>query len=279
MLCCLPGKDPESLQKALNELGKGSCLFLPEGGLDAALGLSGATRQEILFAVEGEEGTALYSLWEFQPWGSLPLPRPFYLFCEGAVTEANYFRGFQRALDQEPVYRGMLTIVPCASNTTQIVREAERYAEKHLLAEGEIWCVFDKDDFPVERFNQAVQLTEDLTAASAGVSFHAAWSNECFEIWFVLHFADYRSNNHREQYLHFLKKKLGRYRKNQEDLFDRLLEKGDPRLAIRYARRILEESAGRPPGEIAPGTTVFRLVEELAAYLPEDLRNRFLTRD
>ena len=99
MLCCLPGKDPESLQKALNELGKGSCLFLPEGGLDAALGLSGATRQEILFAVEGEEGTALYSLWEFQPWGSLPLPRPFYLFCEGAVTEANYFRGFQRAAD------------------------------------------------------------------------------------------------------------------------------------------------------------------------------------
>lgn len=260
-------------------LGREDALLLPEGGLDAALALSRTTDREILFPVPAEEGTALYSLWEFRPWGRKPLPKPFYLFCEGAVTEANYFRGFQRYLEQEPVYRGMLTIVPCASNTTQIVREAEKYAEKHLLSEGEVWCVFDKDDFPAARFNEAVARTETLTAESSGVSWHAAWSNECFEIWFVLHFADYRANNDREQYLHFLKKQLGGYRKNQEDLFDRLLEEGSPRLAIRYARRMLEEAGSRPPSEIAPGTTVFRLVEELAAYLPEEVGKRFLTTD
>lgn len=39
--------------------------------------------------------------------------------------------------------------------------------------------------------------------------------------------------------------------------------------------RILGDEAGKTPTEIAPGTKVYELVEELAKYLPEEIQKRF----
>ena len=55
------------------------------------------------------------------------------------------------------------------------------------------------------------------------------------------------------------------------DIFYILREKGNPGLAIRYAKRIIEENKGKTPTDIAPGTKVYELVEELSRYLPEKL--------
>ena len=60
-----------------------------------------------------------------------------------------------------------------------------------------------------------------------------------------------------------------------KDIFDILMNKGNPKLAIRYAKRIIKDGQGRTPTEIAPGTKVYELVEELAKYLPEKERNCF----
>lgn len=49
-----------------------------------------------------------------------------------------------------------------------------------------------------------------------------------------------------------------------KDIFNILMEKGDPKLAIRYAKRIIEGNKGKTPSDIAPGTKVYGLVEELA---------------
>ena len=46
-------------------------------------------------------------------------------------------------------------------------------------------------------------------------------------------------------------------------------------MAIRYAKRIIEEEEGKTPTEIAPGTKVYELVAELAKYLPEEEKERF----
>lgn len=59
-------------------------------------------------------------------------------------------------------------------------------------------------------------------------------------------------------------------------IFDILMEKGNPKLAIRYAKRIIKDGEGKTPTEIAPGTKVYELVEELAKYLPEEEKNRFV---
>ncbi len=69
---------------------------------------------------------------------------------------------------------------------------------------------------------------------------------------------------------------LGKYQKNMKNIFDILMKEGSPKLAIRYAKRIIKEGQGRTPTEIAPGTKVYELVEELVKYLPEETKGRFI---
>lgn len=60
------------------------------------------------------------------------------------------------------------------------------------------------------------------------------------------------------------------------ETFDILMNEGDPKLAVKYAKRIIKEHAGDVPANIAPGTKVYELVEELAKYLPEEQKARFV---
>ena len=97
----------------------------------------------------------------------------------------------------------------------------------------------------------------------------------------MLHFAYYTSNNHRTEYIRFLNERyaqlgLGKYKKNAADTFDILMTHGNPKLAARYAKRIIKEHKGLSPTDIAPGTKVYELVEELAKYLPEELQKHFI---
>ena len=63
-----------------------------------------------------------------------------------------------------------------------------------------------------------------------------------------------------------------------KDIFDILMNKGNPKLAIRYAKRIIKDGQGRTPTEIAPGTKVYELVEELVKYLPGEVQRKFIER-
>ena len=44
----------------------------------------------------------------------------------------------------------------------------------------------------------------------------------------------------------------------------------------RYAKKIIKENNCMSNANIAPGTKVFKLVEELARYLPEEIRGKFI---
>ena len=45
-----------------------------------------------------------------------------------------------------------------------------------------------------------------------------------------------------------------------KNIFDVLLEYGNPKLAVRYAKRILKDGSGKTPAETAPATKVHELV-------------------
>ena len=60
------------------------------------------------------------------------------------------------------------------------------------------------------------------------------------------------------------------------NIFEILMKKGNPKLAIRYAKRIIKDGQGKMPTEIAPGTKVYELVEELAKYLSEERIRNFM---
>ena len=206
----------------------------------------------------------------------------YYIFCEGEQTEPLYFEGFKRMIEDNPIYKDMvlIEIEPCAVETMRVIGMAERYVRKNGIDRGQIWCVYDKDSFLAKDFNGVAERVDKLNLEKPELQYHAAWSNECIEFWFILHFAYYTSNNHRSEYIKFLNdkfKELGmkKYQKNMRDIFDALMEKGSPKLAIRYAKRIMEENKGKMPADIAPGTKVYELVEELARYLAEKEKERF----
>ena len=69
---------------------------------------------------------------------------------------------------------------------------------------------------------------------------------------------------------------IGKYQKNNSATFDILMNQGNPKLASRYARRIIEDNMKLSPADIAPGTKVYELVEELAKYLPENEKAKFI---
>ncbi len=96
-----------------------------------------------------------------------------------------------------------------------------------------------------------------------------------------MHFAYYTANNHRTEYSSFLNDKfrelgIRKYQKNMGAIFNILMENGNPKLAIRYAKRIMKEGQGRTPTDIAPGTKVYELVEELAKYFGEEMKGKFI---
>lgn len=206
----------------------------------------------------------------------------YYIFCEGEQTEPQYFSGFKRLIEDNPIYKDMvlIEIEPCAAETMRVIGMAEKYVKDNNIQKGQIWCVYDKDSFPAERFNGVVERAGLLNKENPKLQYRAAWSNECIEFWFILHFAYYTANNHRAEYISFLNNKfqelgLGKYQKNMSNIFDVLIEKGDPKLAMRHAKRIIRDGQGKTPTEIAPGTKVYELVEELAKYLPDDYKNNF----
>ena len=59
------------------------------------------------------------------------------------------------------------------------------------------------------------------------------------------------------------------------NIFELLMEYGSPKLAIRYAKRIIKEGQGKIADRDSTGNESYELVEELAKYLPEEYRKLF----
>ena len=155
----------------------------------------------------------------------------YYIFCEGQATEPKYFQGFKRYIEDNPIYRDMvlIEIEGCQAETMRVIGRAEEYVRDNKIAKGEIWCVYDKDSFPSSDVNGVVQRTQVLNQKNPNIQYHAAWSNECIEFWFMLHFAYYTSNNHRSEYVKFLNEKfqelgIGKYEKNMNNIFEILMK-------------------------------------------------------
>ncbi|MEI2638403.1 MAG: RloB family protein [Microthrixaceae bacterium] len=95
------------------------------------------------------------------------------IVCEGAKTEPQYFKGFRL-----PSVR----VEGAGKNTRSLVEEAIRIKAETASLAITTGCVFDRDSFPAQTFNAALQM-----ARSAG--FEVAYSNEAFELWYLLHFS------------------------------------------------------------------------------------------
>lgn len=137
----------------------------------------------------------------------------------------------------------------------------------------QVWCVFDKDDFPDENFNNAVTMAE-------GFGFKIAYSNQAFEYWLILHFEDHQGGGmNRKDYCAKLNSYLSKFNVKYncdgktvtQEIFDVLTsvspnEKTYQEIAIERAKRNLKHFQGISPALAESSTLVFELVEELEKF-------------
>ncbi len=202
------------------------------------------------------------------------LPPKILIVSEGTKTEPYYFEILadrinenSRAISKNP--RVIVEVEGTGKNTYGLYNHLEdNYTSEKLHEYKEIWLVYDKDDFPADRFDNV-----DAKARNKKDSrFHAAWSNQSFELWLLWHYQDYSSETHRTEYIKCLEKYVLDYRKGDRSIYEKILAEGDARKAISRAKKQkewYEQQGVVTPSKMACASMVYKLVEELLSYLPE----------
>jgi RloB-like protein len=196
------------------------------------------------------------------------IERPSILIvCEGENTEPSYFNQFRLS-------SATVKSVGEGYNTTSLVNRTIQLANGKQY--DQVWCVFDKDDFSENDFNNAIQIAQ-------AQNFGVAYSNQSFEYWLILHFDDHQGGGmHRKDYNDKINELLKPFdvtydgnanKKVSEDFFE-LLDGVDTKtnnkridLAITRAERNFNQFDHKNLAKEESSTTVFRLVKELFQYL------------
>lgn len=195
-------------------------------------------------------------------------PEYHLIITEGTKTEPFYFKAIKERINQK--YRNRIHMDICGEgcHTVALVEAAQEKARKNPNGYSHVWIVFDTDDFSADQIDQTVQRCAQLSTAQT--RYHAIWSNQCVELWFLLHFGYFHSDIDRSEYWPKLSRHLqsinkGVYKKNREDMFEVLFPYLDD--AIRNAKRLAEDNSGKPASKSAPGTRIYELIEALRPYL------------
>lgn len=185
-----------------------------------------------------------------RPIEVLPQRETFLIVCEGEKTEPNYFRAFKipsKVIEVDGAGADPMTVVDRA-----IALRAKRKYDQ-------VWCVFDRDSFHPNRFVGAI-----TRARAENIS--VAYSNEAFELWYLLHFNYVVAGVPRKAYAKMLSGCLGMpYRKNDKRMLTLLAHLQGT--AIANARRLLANYSPCKPHKDNPSTTVHLLVEAISDQL------------
>ncbi len=195
-------------------------------------------------------------------------PEYHLIVTEGTKTEPNYFNAIKSLINQNYSEKIHLEIVGQGDNTVNLFDKAKQLSQENPNGYKHVWIVYDTDDFPKDNIDVVPALCE--SNSSADCKYHAIWSNQCIELWFLLHFSFMHSDLHRDEYKGKLSESLktigaGAYRKNREDMFWVLKDYVD--FAIENAKRLDRINSGKIPSKSAPGTKLFELIEKLKPYM------------
>ncbi len=190
------------------------------------------------------------------------------IVCEGEKTEPNYFKAFNKKRHGAIVYD--LTFDGGGISTTKVVEKAIALRNKAVANRkpyDRVWAVFDKDSFSDAKFNAAIQMAKDNNIG-------CAWSNEAFELWYLLHFIDRITSMERSEYKNAISSAVNKsriyknkikyvYAKNDLKNFDIMNKYGSQSDAIRRAKSLENNYNDFNYAKQNPCTTVYKLVEQL----------------
>jgi RloB-like protein len=189
----------------------------------------------------------------------------FLIICEGENTEPLYFKSF-------PLGNAKVECYGLGRSKTALVEHVVENVVYHSENAGkEIWVVFDFDIKP----DQVEQQKEDYNGAIELAKKHnikVAYSNDSFELWFLLHYQslDVQWTRH-----HYYEKLSGYWDCNYENeakrrefcrrIYQKLLDdpKSNQNAALSRAADLLSDQTEIAYADQNPCTTVFQLVAEL----------------
>lgn len=186
----------------------------------------------------------------------------FYIYCNGEIAEPTYFKEYKDFLRSRTIvvkYKNFKRLAPW-DLIARVVEEKQALESRRKFYEedgDQCWCVFDVDEYwsqNPDKFKVAIKLARENNIL-------LAWSNECFELWYLLHFQVLntgvpRNDYHSKLERHFRRSGSQPYTKNCS-VFSQIFEKQSE--AIKNAKRIYKTNKV----ERNPSTAVFKLAEEI----------------
>ena len=160
-------------------------------------------------------------------------PANYLIVCEGKKTEPKYFNGLKRKINEKygnkvDVLIPNIDVKDTGLNTTSLVKYTQEKVNHANKVYGQVWVVFDKDDYNDEQFDSAID----------NCNYNVAWSNPNFELWLLAHFKKVNRYISKDDVLQELSKEfqkngLGNYTKNDTNIFDKVTSEGKLHTAIK----------------------------------------------
>lgn len=177
------------------------------------------------------------------------------ILCEGQ-TEKIYFDSFE-------VLSMNIDIVNLKGES---IGRWERYIQEKQKSDAYkydiIWCVFDRGYSDKDKDNEFDTIIKKLTEKK----YKVAYSNDSFELWFLLHYQDIpieAGPMYRKYCIKQLEKRI-QYDKSEKycrGIYDRILS--FQQKAIDKAKKLYNDKKEQPYHKQNPVTTVYQLVEFL----------------
>ena len=147
-------------------------------------------------------------------------------------------------------------------NTTSLVKYTQKTVNHANKVYGQVWVVFDKDDYNDEQFDSAIN----------NCNYNIAWSNPNFELWLLAHFKKVNRCISKDDVLQELSKEfqkngLGNYAKNDTNIFDKVASEGKLHTAIKNCEYMEELNKDGQASQRNPMTKVHKIVDGLKEYL------------
>lgn len=194
-------------------------------------------------------------------------PANYLIVCEGKKTEPNYFNGLKRKINEKygnkvDVLIPNIDVKGTGMNTTSLVKYTQKTVNHANKVYGQVWVVFDKDDYNDEQFDSAID----------NCNYNVAWSNPNFELWLLAHFKKVNRYISKDGVLQELGKEfqrngLGDYTKNDTNIFDKATSEGKLHTAIKNCEYMEELNKDGQASQRNPMTKVYKIVDGLKEYL------------
>ena len=185
-----------------------------------------------------------------------PQGEEWYFYSEGKETEPNYLKSLFENVDKDkesinPIIEGLGMV--SLSLVNDVIKKDNKIVKDHKT-----FVLFDKDDNPNMSFNKAIDKAKQNNIIPL-------WSNECFELWLLLHFNYMDSNISRNDYYEKLKSltKSKKYEKNMDNIFEEVNGINGTLKAYKNAKNLYKTYKNQSYKDMAPCTTVFILIDEI----------------